>query len=164
MSESGPLTPREQENLVAYLDGELTEDESRAVEADLSQRAEVRREADALRHTWELLEYLPRPQASQDFTHRTLERLDTLQLRQQARARRRRWLARAGWAAGLVAAGVLSFMAISQWWAEPAPVVPVPPAELSADDLRLLEHWREYEKIDNVTFLQGLEPIFGEDS
>ena len=62
MPNSSPLNERERADLVAWLDGELEGEAARA-------------EADALRKTWELLDYLPRPEPSASFTHRTLSRL-----------------------------------------------------------------------------------------
>ncbi len=64
------LTPAERSNLVAYLDGELNEAESRAIATKLTKSATARREIEGLEKTWELLELLPRPKASEDFTAR----------------------------------------------------------------------------------------------
>ena len=66
------LSPAERANLVAYLDRELNEAESRAIATKLSLSPTARREVEALEKTWELLEQLPRPKASEDFTERTL--------------------------------------------------------------------------------------------
>jgi anti-sigma factor RsiW len=153
------LTAEERESLVAYLDGELDEEAARALEAKLNRNATTRREVEALKQTWELLDYLPRPQAPEDFTHRTLEKLDTREL---ATVRRRRWLRGVSWVAGVVAAGTLSF-ALVCYWPRPAPPEPSP------EDLRVLEHrdyWPYYENIDNIEFLRGLDQadLFGEDS
>ena len=75
MTEPSPRNEQEQADLVAYLDGELTGEAARTLEAKLSLDPQARAEADALRRTWELLDYLPRPEPSARFTHRTLERL-----------------------------------------------------------------------------------------
>src|SRR5207248_135059 len=72
------------EELVAYLDGELGEQETETVEAQISLNPAVRREAEALRKTWDLLDYLPRPQPATDFTNRTLSRLDLAALARPA--------------------------------------------------------------------------------
>src|SRR4051794_5032043 len=103
------LNDEERANLVAYLDGELDETSARALETRLSQDPRARAEADALRRTWEMLDYLPRAEASTNFTHRTLERLAVQTAPQPlTRAVRRLpwWLLAAGWAAAvLLAAG-----------------------------------------------------------
>ena len=62
--------------LVAFLDGELGAEENEAIEAKISLDAGVRAEADALKKTWDLLDYLPRPEPSPHFTERTISRID----------------------------------------------------------------------------------------
>ena len=66
----------EGDDLVAYLDGELEPNASEAIEAKLSADPAVRSEADALKKTWDLLDYLPRPEPSGNFTERTISRID----------------------------------------------------------------------------------------
>ena len=75
------LNPEERANLVAYIDGELTEHESRVIATKLTQSATARREVDSLKKTWELLEYLPRPQASEAFPERTLTSIRSIETR-----------------------------------------------------------------------------------
>jgi anti-sigma factor RsiW len=83
MAESSWLTEPERADLVAYLDGELGRETARALEAKLSLYPEARAEADALLRTWELLNYLPRPEPSPTFTHRTLSRLALVRARER---------------------------------------------------------------------------------
>jgi anti-sigma factor RsiW len=66
------LSIDERSNLVAYLDGELNDAESRRIATKLTQSLTARREVDALQKTWEMLDLLPRPKASEDFTARTM--------------------------------------------------------------------------------------------
>jgi hypothetical protein len=73
------LSPEERANLAAYIDGELTENESRAIATKLSLSAIARREVESLKKTWELLEYLPRPNVSQEFSERTLTSIRSLE-------------------------------------------------------------------------------------
>ena len=56
-----PLIDEEREDLVSYLDGELTGVAARAVEARLSLDTRYQAEAAALKQTWEMLDFLPRP-------------------------------------------------------------------------------------------------------
>src|SRR4051794_34751846 len=79
------LSQVERGNLVAYLDGELNEPETRAIATKLTQSVSARREAEALEKTWELLEYLPRPKAGPEFTARTLSEIDRLASRGEQR-------------------------------------------------------------------------------
>src|SRR5438132_13136828 len=97
------LSEQDRDDLVAYLDGELDEDSARQLEAKLTLDPEARADADALQQTWGLLDYLPRPEPSPSFTHRTLERLAvrTSPVRKSAAAR---WLVGLGWAAAVLLA------------------------------------------------------------
>lgn len=69
-----PPDPFEAE-LVAYLDGELEPVAARTVEARLAKDPAARRKAAELQKTFELLDFLPKPEPSANFTTRTLDRL-----------------------------------------------------------------------------------------
>jgi hypothetical protein len=62
--------------LVAFLDGELDQPANEAVEAKISLDPTTRAEADALKKTWDLLDYLPRSEPSPNFTERTMSRIE----------------------------------------------------------------------------------------
>ena len=70
-----PLNDDEKADLVAYLDGELDEPATQAVEAKIAADPDARAELDALKQTWGMLDYLPKTNPSPNFTNRTLERL-----------------------------------------------------------------------------------------
>src|SRR5271165_3363158 len=90
------LSPEERANLAAYIDGELTENEERAIATKLSLSKTARREVESLKKTWELLEYLPRPKASPDFPERTLTSIRSLETKALSWDRRARdWIAQA---------------------------------------------------------------------
>src|SRR4051812_16621241 len=107
MSKPPPLNEEERAELVAYLDGELSGDRARALEARLSLDPTARAEADALKRTWDLLDFLPRPEPSPSFTQKTLSRAALKPPAETAgpatkAAPRRRWVRLAfvtGWAA-----------------------------------------------------------------
>jgi anti-sigma factor RsiW len=160
MTEPSRLSEQERADLVAYLDGELTGASARALEAKLSLNPSDRAEAEALRRTWALLDYLPSPQPSASFTHRTLERLTPVQNREMSR--RQRWRKRfigAGWAAALLLSG----------WAGDAVYngfVPSEPGEKELlRDLRLIENKRYYDLIEDLNFWRALDKpeLFGDD-
>jgi len=67
-----------EEELVAYLDGELSEEQARQMEQRLAADPDLRRRAWLLKKTYDLLDYLPLPEASPDFTTRTLEKVPAL--------------------------------------------------------------------------------------
>ena len=110
MTNPAPLSEDERADLVAYLDGELTGEQARALEARLSLDPAARAEADALRRAWDLLDFLPRPEPSATFAERTVSRLAPAPTRTSPLApRRTSWkpaLWGAGWAAAVVLAGL----------------------------------------------------------
>jgi len=69
------LSEDDKANLVAYLDGELDEEATQAMEARLSQDPAARAELASLKQVYGLLDYLPRHEPSDSFTHRTMQRL-----------------------------------------------------------------------------------------
>ncbi len=150
------LSPGERANLVAYLDGELNEAESRAIATKLTQSVTARREIEALTRTWELLDALPRPRASEDFTHRTLTEVDRLAIpgdqmasvatRTFRRAIRMLLLTTASLAAFLIG------LALTRWaW-------PNPSARL-ARELSIAEHLDEYLDVRTIEYLDGLDKL-----
>jgi anti-sigma factor RsiW len=174
MAERTPLSEEERNNLVAFLDGELDGKTARSLEAKLSQDAKARAEAEVLRRTWEMLDYLPRPEPTPTFSSRTLERVSALRP-QKTPANREghrwpKWVPGAGWAAAVLCAGVLGFAGIS-WLSKPEPAVaparpPIDEDQLLVRDLRLIENQRLYELVGDIGFLRQLDDpdLFGDDS
>lgn len=74
-NESQRLTEDERANLVAYLDGELSDDEARTLAAKLTQSVSARREVERLEATWALLDQLERPEAPPELKERTLTQI-----------------------------------------------------------------------------------------
>jgi hypothetical protein len=178
------LNDREREELIAYLDGELPETEASAVEARLSLDAEVKKEAEALRKTWELLDYLPKPEPSPSFTNRTMERISaqaTGLVRKHPIIRRRsRWTVGLGWAAAALIAAGAGFGITTVLTGHRTPLGEQaqknkddPLADMSAPDiqrglalnLRILENQRLYENVDDIELLRALDnaDLFGEE-
>jgi len=156
------LTPAERADLVAYLDGELDDARSRAIATKLTHSTTARREIEALEKTWELLEYLPRAQAPEDFTARTLTEIQHLALRGDRRERAVQLTARSlmrggAWALGALLALVLGYAATRWAW-------PDPTARLGRD-LPIAEHLDEYRDVGSMQFLEELatSPDFVED-
>lgn len=160
-----PLTNRERTDLVAYLDGELSGEAARAVEARINLDAQVRTEADSLRRTWELLDFLPRPEPSPNFTERTLSRLERVVPPEAAPAprrasRSRRLLLGAGWVA------LLLLSASGGYYLYHAFVPREPGEQELVRDLRLIENKRFYDLVEDLDFLRKLDDpdLFGEDA
>ena len=169
---SSPLNDKERADLVAYLDGELQGEAARRVEARMAHDQGVRAEADSLKRAWDLLDFLPRPpEASPNFTHRTLEKLEPIRAAgEHDKAARttgtqpvpgrwaRRLLFGAGWAAAVVLAAFLGQRGFN-WWAGP-----VKPGERElVRELRLIENKRLYDAVEDKDELQEIGDIFGDD-
>ena len=156
------LTPDERADLVAYVDGELPESHSRVISTKLTQSATARREVEMLQKTWELLDYLPLPQATGEFSEKTVSQIRRLELRDRS------WEpAVAAWSARvarimaylLVGAAFLGVgFALTRW------VWPDPTTRL-VRDLTLAEHLDEYLEVGSFEFLSQLadSKAFGDD-
>jgi anti-sigma factor RsiW len=162
MSDPAPLNEADREDLVAYLDGEVDEigaEKARLIETKMNLDPTVRAEADSLRRTWDLLDYLPRPEASASFTNRTLDRLSTRETQKALRLPRRRWLLGTGWAAAVLLAALGGYFGMKHW------VEPRPGEKELVRELRLIENLRFYEPVESLDFLRELDQpdLFGED-
>ncbi|MEN6450192.1 MAG: hypothetical protein ABFC96_06860 [Thermoguttaceae bacterium] len=140
------------EQLVAYLDGELDAESGRRIEALLASDPEVRGRLQSLERTWDLLDELDAAPVGEPFTHTTLEmvavaaREEVEQERAVApRRRRRRRLAILG---AILAAAVLGFLSI-------ALLTPDPNRQLLVD-LPVLVNLDEYRQVASVEFLRLL--------
>jgi hypothetical protein len=73
--DDGPALDPFEAELVAYLDGELDPVAARKVELRLAKDPAARARAAELKKSYDLLDYLPRPEPSPTFTTRTLDKL-----------------------------------------------------------------------------------------
>lgn len=157
-------SPSFTEKLVAYLDGELPEGDARDVEQSLASDPAMRAEVEKLNRAWELLDLLPRPNASGEFSSRTLTTLkvsgattalpnenavaQTVAL-EAAEPRPFKIPRMAAWSAGLVAVSVLGF-AVGRMTARPD-------GEVWLDDLALIERIDVYREIGDAQFLRDFQ-------
>ncbi len=165
-----PLNEDEKAELVAYLDGELDDATTQAVEAKIATNPDARAELDALKQTWGMLDFLPKASPSPNFTNRTMERL-TLEKVGAAKktmpmpSRRFAWARRVGWAAAVLTALAGGYGAALFFW--PAPPAPEPIADTDPliRYLRIAEKWRYYENADDLDFVKKLSQadLFGDD-
>lgn len=64
--------------LIAYLDGELEPDDAQRIEGRLAADPQLRARAEALRRSFALLDFLPKPEPSATFTTRTLDKIPAI--------------------------------------------------------------------------------------
>lgn len=154
------LTPEERANLVAFIDGELTETESRALTTKLTQSATARREVELLKKTWEILDQLPRPVVNDQFHERTLSYVRAVELRSEKRFDSVKTAAAfalrgAACLATAVAVALVAREATKRAWANPD--------ERLIRELSLAEHLDEYLEVGDFEFLERLTttPEFG---
>lgn len=155
------ISDEDRAELVAYLDGELDEQASQAFEARLTRELHLRTEAEALKKTWELLDYLPKAEPSPSFTNRTMERLAVPSTGKVATGKPRRpaWLLPVGWAAAMLLAMGSGLLAGHYLWPAATPVQSTPPVDMEAlinRDKELIFHKRLYENGYDIDFLREL--------
>jgi hypothetical protein len=167
MPDPQPLTDADRDELVAYLDGELTPEEQQRVEARLSRDPRARAEADTLQRAWDLLDHLPRPEPSRDFTDRTLSRVSALRPVAPATP----WYRRPAVTYSAWAAVALLALALGYWLTPPAHTVPPQPVDLETDPVyrqesRLIEHLPLYLAVERLDYLLALDTpdLFGDDA
>ena len=144
--------------LVAYLDGELDEESRRLIDRRLAAEPELRDALGRLEQTWDMLDGLERSSIENTFTQSTLEMVAQVaaedvrqELAEAPRRRRRRWLVVSMSMVASAAAGFLITVVLQ----------PNPNREL-LEDLPVLENLDRYREIDDMDFLRLLaaEDIF----
>ncbi len=148
------LNPEERANLVAFIDGELTEAESRALTTKLTHSATARREVELLKKTWEVLDNLPRPRVTDQFHERTLSYVRSIEIHKVRRFEplRKGSSTAIKFAACLltaVASSAVGYAVVRQAWPNPD--------ERVVRDLSLAEHLDEYLEIGRFEFLDHLK-------
>lgn len=162
MNRPSPNDEQVREDLVAFLDGELDEELSRRVEVGIHTSPEVRGEAESLRRTWELLDFLPRAEPSATFTQRTLDRIKPIS-GDAGPARRGTWWKRGAcslaWAASLLLSTLAGYAGYQYFH-------PQQPGDRELiHDLRIIENLRLYELVEDLDYLKELDQpdLFGEE-
>lgn len=151
MSRIPRLSAEQRADLVAYLDGELGEEDARSIEHTLAGSEVARHEVEMLGRTWELLETLPIASASTEFAAKTLAsvRVETVPVDVDWRPYARRGLIGLGWATCLAAIGVIGFAAGHHW---------IPKADdVYVRELPLLERLDAYRDVGSIEVLRELQ-------
>jgi hypothetical protein len=142
-----------EDELVAYLDGELDDESGRRIEQLLATDPKVRAALQGLERTWELLDGLDRAHPEESLTRTTLEMValaaeEDVQQQQAEipRRRRRRWLLGSG---ALAAVALAGFLAVA--------LLRPNPNEQLLRDLPVLENLDQYRQVDDIEFLRLLD-------
>jgi anti-sigma factor RsiW len=143
------------EELVAYLDGELDDDGVRRVETRLAADAEYRQELAKLQTAWDCLDVLPETNIDPAFTRSTIEMV-ALAAREELAETREAWpraqrLRRVRGAAMMLAGLALGFVLVTVLWPSPA--------RRLARDLPVLENLDLYLPIDDLAYLRALSAL-----
>jgi anti-sigma factor RsiW len=155
MNEEPILTEadRIQEELVAYLDGELDAAESDRIERRLADDPAYRQKLTELQAAWDLLDQLPRAPVTETFTQTTVEMVavtaEAEALQAEKSLDRRRiggWIALA---ACTLVAGLAGYVVMAQRLDSPN--------QRLVEDLPIIEHVELYRVAESVDFLRELE-------
>jgi hypothetical protein len=169
--------------LIAYLDGELEPAAARKLEDRLDADPRLRRRADALKRSYDLLDFLPKPEPSPTFATRTMDKLpvsgarpapplaattmtpapaasgfSSLALTPPPRSLPI-WITAAAIllaASAALGAGYLGAAAIRKYVFPPTPTAEPTTDSLSVADIRMLENLPLYAAVDDYDFLQQL--------
>ena len=163
MNSNGPLTEEQQQNLVAYLDGELSDAAAAEIEQLLVDSPEARREIEELTRTWKLLDQLPQVRASETFTQSTMATIAVGEKKPKAKPARAKsappapvepepsrhaGAVLAVWGAALVAAAACGFMATNQWTPDSS--------QMLLRELPVVENLDRYSEIGSLEYLEEL--------
>ncbi|MBJ7303035.1 MAG: zf-HC2 domain-containing protein [Gemmataceae bacterium] len=144
----------------SYLDGELTEEEAREFEAKLASSPEERANFQAMKKTWEMLDYLPKPDVTMAFTAKTMEKMralsnPTIAIKEYSYGDRR-----------LLVAAVLLILFVGGFGIGSYSLrKTVSIEEEIIRNFGLYENKKIYEQIENIEFLKKLDApdLFGQD-
>jgi anti-sigma factor RsiW len=155
MNQHEPTTSADEtlEELVAYLDGELTPQESRAVEEKLARDETYRLRLRDLQQADDVLDVLPRADVDENFTRSTVEivalRVEDDIEEQEQQTSRTRW-----WSLGGLALGVL--VALGVGYGVVGTLVSRPNEKLLRD-LPVIDNIDLYRHAESIEFLRRLD-------
>lgn len=154
MDKFSRLNATQRANLVAYLDGELDDQETAEIESALAHSAVARNDVELLARTYDLLDELPRVKAPREFTERTLTtiRLDGVRpdITQTEWYRKlRRGSVLLAWLAAMTAASAVGYRITQS-------LVPND-ADVLVNDFEVIQRLDQYQEVGNVEFLKTLD-------
>ena len=153
MDKLSRLSTEQRGDLVAYLDGELEEDTTAAIENVLAYSNVARNDVEMLARTYDLLDQLPRLSAPEEFTEQTMTTIRLDQVRPDfTETEWYRRLSRGSvffaWSLAMVAASALGFQITNAW---------VPnDEEILVEDFEVIQELDVYMKLGRYEFLEDL--------
>jgi hypothetical protein len=159
MPHSHDSAEQQLEEIVAYLDGELSGDESARVERRLASDEDFRQQLQSVERAWTALDELPMTTVDDRFSRTTLSMVVEAaaeELRAKTRAlpiaRRRRWLATLF---GAAAAAAFGFLVFRLAWQNPN--------EALLADLPVIDNVDIYSQFQDLAFLRRLHDELGDE-
>ena len=154
MEKTVRLNADQREDLVAYLDGELPDDQVLQIDHIIARSEVARHEVEALARTWEMLDILPPMRASDDFANKTLTNLKVAEepfvlTEQSWYIYLARFAVSTGWIASFVIFGWLGFQITRYWISNPN--------EELLRDLPVIENLDQYQDVGEIEFLRELK-------
>lgn len=154
MEKTVRLNAEQREDLVAYLDGELPDDQVQQIDQIIARSEVARHEVEALARTWEMLDILPPAKASDDFANKTMHNLKVMEqpfilTEQPWWIYLTRTVAILGWLAAMAASGWLGLQMTRSW-------IPNPNDALLRD-LPVIENLDHYQEAGDIEFLKQLK-------
>jgi anti-sigma factor RsiW len=141
-----------EEELVAYLDGELEPTEQARVERRLADDAAYRHRLSQLQKAWDLLDTLQRVEPDAEFARSTVEMVAIQQEKEVEQslhaAKARTWLAWLAGGAGVVAASVVGFFIVQYQLQAPERAL--------IRDMPVIQRVDQYNHVESVDFLEKL--------
>lgn len=139
-----------QDELVAYLDGELDDSSVHRVEQRLAQDDQYRGRMQELEKAWRLLDHLPQSPVEDSFTKSTVEMITVVakqEVKEKSKTRGRLFL----WGTGVsfVVVAAVGFILVEQLFPDPN--------DQLIEDLPVVEKIDEYRYLDDIDFLRKLE-------
>jgi len=140
------------EDLVAYLDGELSSEEAARIERLVEQDTRIRSELQRLAETWDWLDVLDRPTVDEDFTRTTIEMVAQSAASEVVAQTQTKWKRRAI-VLGVAVLGTL--LAVWGGW-QLASFLWENPNKWLIEHYAVIQNQDYYRHIENVAFLRML--------
>ncbi len=141
------------EQLVAYLDGELSPDDLRRISERLANDPDLQSRLQQHQRAWDMLDELPRTNVDDRFTQTTIEMVAvSIADHTDETSRVNRVWSKLVWSVG----GILCIGALVIGYAVVASVLHAPNRQL-VEDLRVIENLDAYRAAEDIDFLRALE-------